>query len=73
MIGILKERNENVAIISLVILFTLFAVLIGEMWLNNIPNMLRDTSWLGILAIGQAMIIINGEFDLSVGSVFAFV
>jgi len=72
MIRILKERNENVAIISLVILFTLFAVLIGEMWFNNIPNMLRDTSWLGILAIGQAMIIINGEFDLSVGTLYTF-
>ena len=73
MIGILKERNENVAIISLIILFTIFAILIGEMWFNNIPNMLRDISWLGILAIGQALIIINGEFDLSVGSVFAFI
>ena len=73
MIEVLKKRNENVAIISLVILFTIFAILIGEMWFNNIPNMLRDTSWLGILAIGQALIIINGEFDLSVGSVFAFI
>ena len=71
MIEVLKKRNENVAIISLVILFTIFAILIGEMWFNNIPNMLRDTSWLGILAIGQALLMTSGEIDLSVGSVFA--
>ncbi|NTH16608.1 ABC transporter permease [Agrobacterium rhizogenes] len=34
---------------------------------------MRDISWLGIVVIGTAMVIICGEFDLSVGSVYAFV
>ncbi|WP_273380924.1 ABC transporter permease [Rhizobium rhizogenes] len=37
------------------------------------PSLLRDISWLGIVVIGTAMVIICGEFDLSVGSVYAFV
>jgi len=69
----LLSRHESIAIISVVILFTLFISLIGPIWFNNLPSLSRDISWLGIVAIGQAIVIISGEFDLSVGSVYAFV
>ena len=70
---VLTARRESIAALSVVLLFALLAVLIGVAWFNNLPSLLRDISWLGIVAIGQAVVIISGEFDLSVGSVYAFV
>ena len=70
---VLTARRESIAALSVVVLFALLAVLIGVAWFNNLPSLLRDVSWLGIVAIGQAVVIISGEFDLSVGSVYAFV
>ena len=69
----LFERSEIVAIISLIGLQIGFAIWLGTPWTDNQPGLLRDVSWLGIVAIGQAMVIVSGEFDLSVGSVYAFV
>ncbi|WP_182083979.1 ABC transporter permease [Aureimonas sp. ME7] len=37
----------------------------------NVLNILRNTSFLTIVALGQAMVIIAGGFDLSVGAVVA--
>lgn len=70
---VLAERRETIAILSMAVLFAFFAVLMGATWFNNLPSLLRDVSWLGIVAAGQAIVIISGEFDLSVGSVYAFV
>lgn len=69
----LLGRSETVAAISLVLLMVYFSVTAGEAWSANLPSLLRDVSWLGIVVIGTAMVIICGEFDLSVGSVYAFV
>ncbi|AYG57547.1 ABC transporter permease [Rhizobium jaguaris] len=69
----LGASPESIAVLSFAALFALFAALLGNVWMTNLPSMLRDVSWLGIVVIGQAIVIINGEFDLSVGSVFAFV
>lgn len=69
----LLQRAEFIAILSLFGLNIGFYVWLGDPWTNNMPNLLRDVSWLGIVAVGQAMMIISGEFDLSVGSVYAFV
>ena len=70
---VLAQRRESIAILSMTVLFAFFAALVGAAWFNNLPSLLRDVSWLGIVAVGQAMVIISGEFDLSVGSVYAFV
>ena len=69
----LPIRNEMIALISLLALFAVFSAMIGETWFRNVPSLLRDISWLGIVAVGQAVVIVSGEFDLSVGSVYAFV
>ena len=66
-------RNEMIALVSLLALFAVFSAMIGETWFRNVPSLLRDISWLGIVAVGQAVVIVSGEFDLSVGSVYAFV
>jgi simple sugar transport system permease protein len=69
----LSARSESVAILSFVVLFAVFGAQLTSVWIANLPTMFRDIAWLGIVATGQAMVIISGEFDLSVGSVFAFV
>lgn len=68
----LGASPESVAVLSFAALFVFFSGMLGDVWIANLPGMLRDISWLGIVVIGQAIVIINGEFDLSVGSVFAF-
>jgi simple sugar transport system permease protein len=73
MIGKLIQRPELAALGCLLVLMGYFTFTTGEAWVNNMPSLLRDVSWLGIVAIGQALVIISGEFDLSVGSVYAFV
>lgn len=66
-------RPESVAVLSLILLMAYFSYTAGEAWVANLPSLLRDVSWLGMVAIGTALVIICGEFDLSVGSVYAFV
>ncbi len=73
MLSKLFHRSEFIAGLSLIALMVWFSVSAGEAWQANLPSLLRDFSWLGIVVIGQAMVIISGEFDLSVGSVYAFV
>jgi len=69
----LHTRGELVSVFSFILVFTVFAIIIEKPWFVNLPTMLRDISWAGIVAIGQAVLMISGEFDLSVGSVYAFV
>lgn len=69
----LTARNESLAILASATLFLLFWGLVGDAWIANLAGLLRDVSWLGIVAIGTAIVIISGEFDVSVGSVYAFV
>lgn len=73
MLSKLLGRSEAVAAIGLILLFVYFSATTGDAWSANLPSLLRDISWLGIVVIGTAMVIICGEFDLSVGSVYAFV
>lgn len=40
--------------------------------LNNILAILKNCSFIGVLAIGQALIVMSGEMDLSVGNCSAF-
>ncbi|MBW3099032.1 ABC transporter permease [Pseudohoeflea coraliihabitans] len=39
--------------------------------LNNLGNVLTQAAFIGILAIGMTMVMINGEIDLSVGATLA--
>lgn len=58
-----------------VLLVTLFFLLTadGAMFtLSGVVNFMTPAAQLGILAIGAAMLMIGGEFDLSIGSMVAF-
>src|SRR5580704_4827550 len=39
---------------------------------GNVSNFLAFTPELGMIALGMTLLMISGEFDLSVGSVFGF-
>ena len=61
-------------IFALVILF-IISSLASPYFLNfkNITNMLRQSSYTGIIALGMTFVIISGGIDLSVGSMVALI
>ena len=70
-----KTASDNSALIAFVVLFLLAVALKGTMFLswNNIINILRNNSIIGIIALGMTLIIITGGIDLSVGSQLAMI
>lgn len=72
--NLVRKRPELGAILVAVVLSLLFAILSGGVWASpdNLKVVLQFTALLGIMAIGEALVIINGEIDISVGSVFGF-
>jgi simple sugar transport system permease protein len=67
----LLKRPEVGAIASLLVIWTIFAILAPRFLSQaNMGNILTAAAEMGIIAIGMALLIITGEFDISVGSVF---
>jgi simple sugar transport system permease protein len=68
----LAERPEMVPLISLLILAAFFAVATDHfLTAVALSNIVYFASILGIIVVGVAILMISGEFDLSVGSTFA--
>ena len=68
-------RRPELGAISGLILVTLFFIITadGKMFsLSGLMNFLSPAAQLGILAIAAALLMIGGEFDLSIGSMVAF-
>lgn len=64
--------KEFGAIVGVVVFLFLFSTLSNKfLTVENLFNTLTMAAELGIISIGVAMLMISGEFDLSVGSVFA--
>lgn len=70
---LLSGRVEMGAIFGTIAVVLIFMISTHGEWLNNLPSVLALLAILGIIAIGQSVLMITGEVDLSVGSVFAFV
>jgi len=69
----LVASSEFGPLVLLIIEFAIFAALAPAfVSATNISNLLAFTPELGIIALGMTMLMIAGEFDLSVGSVFGF-
>jgi ribose transport system permease protein len=66
--------NPNVAItLVALVIFVLFSLTTRTFLTEfNLLNILRNTSLIGIVAVGMTYLLIAGEIDLSVGSVFGF-
>lgn len=70
----LMKRPELGAIagVVLVTIFFLFTADSAMFTLSGVMNFMTPAAQLGILAIAAAMLMIGGEFDLSIGSMVAF-
>ncbi len=67
-----KPELGAVAGLVLVAVFFLFTASPTMFTLAGLMNIMAPASQLGILAIGAALLMIGGEFDLSLGSMIAF-
>ncbi|WP_232503777.1 ABC transporter permease [Thermotoga profunda] len=66
--------KEFGAVVGIAVFFVIFSFLSSRFsTLDNLMNTLTMAAELGIIAIGVCMLMISGEFDLSVGAVFAVV
>jgi ribose/xylose/arabinose/galactoside ABC-type transport system permease subunit len=63
-----KELGIAAGLVILVIVFSVSTPVFLS--LDNWMNIIRQVSILGILAVGMTMVIVSGEIDLSVGSVY---
>ena len=68
-----KIVSDHSALVSFLVLFLVAVAVKGTTFLqfNNIVNILRNNSIIGIIALGMTLIIITGGIDLSVGSQLA--
>ncbi|QPM67403.1 ABC transporter permease [Atribacter laminatus] len=64
----IREIGVLMALILLLILFSLTSPVFFSV--NNLLNVVRQVSLLGIIAMGMTMVIVSGEIDLSVGAVY---
>ncbi|MFB6290976.1 MAG: ABC transporter permease [Candidatus Bipolaricaulia bacterium] len=68
----IRRRPELGAVVAFGLLFLVFSVLSPRFaTLDNLTGILTLTSELGIMTIGISFLMIAGEFDLSVSSVYA--
>lgn len=66
-----KFSKEYAALVAIILLGIVFSILVPEYFLtwNNFTNILLQTSTVAIVAIGQALVITTGQFDLSLGQI----
>jgi len=65
-----RELGVLIALLLLVLAFSLASPVFFTV--NNLLNIIRQVSLTGIIAMGMTMVIVSGEIDLSVGSVYGF-
>jgi simple sugar transport system permease protein len=69
----IRRWPEFGVMLAFLVLLTIFSIFSSNfLTLRNITGILTIVSELGIMAIGVAFLMIAGEFDLSVSSVYAF-
>lgn len=69
--GTFSSAKEIGIFIAFVVIFLFFSVMSPYFFnLENLINILRQVSLLGIIAMGMCLVIVCGEIDLSVGSIY---
>lgn len=71
----LLHRPELGSIAGTVLVFVLFGVFAGDSGMFNLDgvmNWAQVAAYLGIIAVGACVLMIAGEFDLSIGSMIGF-
>jgi ribose/xylose/arabinose/galactoside ABC-type transport system permease subunit len=68
-------KNTLGLLVALAALYALFAVLVGRNFtdLTTAQNMLKNSTIVGLVAVGMTYVIVSAGIDLSVGSMVAFV
>lgn len=66
----IRRHLRVIAVYALVIALLIVGALANERFLGerNLFNLLRQTAFLGVVALGQMLVILTGGIDLSVGS-----
>lgn len=66
-----SKMRDYTMIIALIIIAAAFQMLTGGTFLNarNVSTLIRQMSIIGIISTGMLMLIVSGNFDLSVGSI----
>ncbi|MDB4894557.1 MAG: ribose transporter permease [Firmicutes bacterium] len=69
------DRWHQYSVLIAFVLICIIASVLNDNFLSgtNVLNIVRQTSIIGIVALGQTVVILSGGFDLSVGSVLALV
>ena len=65
----IREMGVLIPIVIAVLIFSSNSIFLSK---DNLINILRNTSFVFITAIGMTYLIVSGAFDLSVGAVYAF-
>ncbi len=66
------SMRESGVLLALVLIMLFFGLSTSTFFTaNNLMNVLRQSSLLGIMTMAVTFLIISGEFDLSIGSTFA--
>ena len=67
-------RADTFGIVLILLIMSTFLAIASDQFLTqeNLLSVARQFSFIGIVAIGQCLVIITGGIDLSVGSIFAF-
>lgn len=70
----LRANHEVLVVGIALVLVLLFVAISGGVWASpyNLASILQITATLGIMALGEALVITSGEIDISVGSTFGF-
>ena len=68
---LLRAREAGVFIALIVLCLFLSLATDGFLTSINLLNVGRQISLLGIMAVGMTFVLISGEVDLSVGSIYA--
>lgn len=75
MLKLLRKRSDLGVACGAVVLFIAFSVFDPYGWLNpfTMNNVTQFSAILGLMAMGQSLVIMSKEIDLSVGSVYGLV
>src|SRR5438270_5519465 len=68
--ALLSNRNLTITLAGLIV-FAYFSFATRQfLSANNLLNIIRNMSLIGIVAVGMTFVLVAGEIDLSVGSVY---
>ncbi|WP_255458881.1 MULTISPECIES: ABC transporter permease [unclassified Herbaspirillum] len=68
-------RPEFASLAGAILVFIVFGIAAGDSGMFNLDgiiNWMQVAAYLGIIAVGACMLMIGGEFDLSIGSMIGF-